>query len=179
MEQPKPMGGSSEKGKGNQQLGINKTEARRSHQGGEGSARGRDPDPVWVPGLWLQQIPWGPPPLQTTFDGNLECVALFLSQVISYMDAYGHFYPSPWVRVVAVTMTLTGDVADWVAGLHNRHAQELADLGSFLEALRCRFEDNASTQAIVEGDFVSLRQKGRAAKEYILSETSRMAEGVA
>lgn len=98
-------------------------------------------------GMWPQQVPWGPPPLQAVFNGNPDRVALFLSQVISHMDAYGHFYPSQWARVVAATMVLTGEAAGWVAGLHNIYARELADLGLFLEALHSRFEDDESTQA--------------------------------
>lgn len=92
-------------------------------------------------------MPWGPPQLQAAFNGNPDHVALFLSQVISHFNAYGHFYPSQWARVVAVTTVLTGEAADWVASLHNRHARELADLGLFLQSLRRWFKDDACTQA--------------------------------
>lgn len=54
-----------------------------------------------------------------------------------------------------------------MAGLHNWHARELADLGLFLESLRSRFEDDACTQVAVKGDLVSLRQWGRVAKDYV------------
>lgn len=60
--------------------------ACRGNQDGECPGRVRDQVPMWAPGIWPQQMPWGPPPLQATFDGTPDHVALFLSQVISHMD---------------------------------------------------------------------------------------------
>lgn len=80
--------------------------------------------------------PWNPPPpLKATFDGDPECLALFLSQVISHLNHYGHLYLSQWVMVVAVMAVLEGEAAKWVATLYNLHAYELVDIGLFLEAL--------------------------------------------
>lgn len=50
--------------------------------------------PAWALGAGEPQPMWGPPPLQATFDGSSDRVAIFLSQVISYLDLYSHFYPS-------------------------------------------------------------------------------------
>lgn len=60
--------------------------------------------PSWAPGIWGPQPMWGPPPLQAAFNGSLDRVAIFLSQVISYMDQFGHLYPSQWPMVVAIMM---------------------------------------------------------------------------
>lgn len=116
------------------------------------------PGPVasWAPGTWGPQPMRGPPPLQVTFDGSPDRVAIFLSQVISYMDLYGRFYPSQWAMVVAITTVLTGEAADWVADLHSDHARELTNVGMFLEGLRARCEDDSRTQQ-AEGELVSLR----------------------
>lgn len=109
---------------------------------------------------------WGPPPLQATFDGSPDWVAIFLNQVISYMDLYGHFYPSQWAMVVAITTVLMGEAADWVADLHSDHAHDLTDVGLFLEGLRAQFEDDSRTQQ-AEGELVTLNQRGRPAKDYV------------
>lgn len=82
------------------------------------------------------------------------------------MDLYGRFYPSQWVMVMAVTAVLTREVADWVASLHSDHAQELVNVGLFLEALRERFEDESRAQ-LAEGELVALKQRGRPAKDYV------------
>lgn len=98
--------------------------------------------PMWAQGVWPQQQQlWGPPPIQASFDGTADRVALFLSQIITHMDLYGHLYPSQWAMVVAITMVLTGEVADWVADFHSDHTKELANMGMFLEAMRGHFED--------------------------------------
>lgn len=89
-----------------------------------------------------------------------------LSQVISHFDLYGQFYPSQWSMVIAVITVLTGEVADWVADLHSEHARELTNVGMFLESLRGRFEDETRTLA-AEGQIVTMKQRGRPAKEYI------------
>lgn len=83
-------------------------------------------------GYWPYPPPLEPPPLKATFNGDPECLALLLSQVISHLDCYGHFYPSQWAMVMAV---LGGEAAKWVATLHNEHAGEFADIGLFLEVL--------------------------------------------
>lgn len=98
------------------------------------------------------------------FDGNPDQVALFLSQVLSYINLYGRLYPTQWSMVVAITTTLTGEVADWVADLHTDHAQELTDVGLFLEGLRSRFEDDTRMQ-VAEGELVALKQQSHPAKE--------------
>lgn len=132
------------------------------------SARAHEQVPVWPAGIWPPQQPlfWGPPPIQASFDGSSNRVALFLSQVISHFDLYGRFYPSQWSMVVAVTTVLTGEMVDWVANLHREHARELTNVGMFLEGLRGRFEDETRTQA-AEGEIVSIKQRGRSAKEYV------------
>lgn len=111
-------------------------------------------------------MPWGLPPIQASFDRDSGKVALFLSQVISHMDLYGHVYPSQWSMVVAVMGVLTREAANWVTDLHSDHAQELTDLGLFLEVLRVRFEDDIQVQ-ITEGELVALRQRGCPAKDYV------------
>lgn len=111
---------------------------------------------LWVLSVWPQQVmAWGPPPLQATFDGNPDRVALFLSQIIIHMDLYGWFYPSQWVMVVAMTTVLTSEAADWVTDLHSDYARELLDMELFLEALRARFEDG-SWVLQAEGELLSL-----------------------
>lgn len=45
--------------------------------------------------------------------------------MLSYLDPYGHLYPSQWSMVVAITNVLTGEAADSVADLHSDHAREL------------------------------------------------------
>lgn len=140
-----------------------------SHRGeGRGVQEGQVPPggPFWVTGCWPQQQVWGPLPLQTTFSGSADRVSLFLSQVLSYVDLYGHLYPSQWAMVVAITNVLTREAADWVADLHSDHARELVDIGLFLEALCSRFEDDTRTQAL-EGELVALKQKVHSAREYI------------
>lgn len=124
------------------------------------------PGYVGAPGGWPPQGMWGPPPLQATFDGSPDRLAIFLCQVISYVDLYGHLYPSQWAIVVAITTGLRGEAADWAADLHSDHARELVDVGLFLEGLRARFEDESRVQQ-AEGELVSLRQRGRPAKEYV------------
>lgn len=47
--------------------------------------------------------------------------------------------------MVAVTIVLTREAADWVADLHGDHARELMNVGMFLESLRSRFEDDTRT----------------------------------
>lgn len=91
--------------------------------------------PVMPMGPWPLHMHWGPPPIQASFDGSSDWVALFLSQMISYLDVYGCYSPSQWAMVVAITAVLMGEAADWVAGLHSDHARELVDVGLFLEAL--------------------------------------------
>lgn len=65
--------------------------ARAPGQGQPGLAQ------MWGPGGWPLPAIWGPPPLQATFDGSPDRVAIFLNQVISYVDLYGCFYLSPWL----------------------------------------------------------------------------------
>lgn len=67
--------------------------------------------------------------------------------------------------VVAITTVLRGEAADWVADLYSDHARELTDIGLFLESLRARFEDDSQTQQ-AEGELVSLKQRGRPARDY-------------
>lgn len=71
---------------------------RQHYQGGASDrptmSRSMDPLSVWGPGLWTPQTLWDLPPVQATFNGVPEKVALFLSQVISHVDLYGHLYPS-------------------------------------------------------------------------------------
>lgn len=107
------------------------------------SLRGSAQIPVWleIAAPLHASTFWGPPLLQASFDGSLDRIALFLSQVISYFDMYGRYYPSQWSMVVAVTSVLTGEVADWVSNLHSDHARELTNIGMFLESLRDTFED--------------------------------------
>lgn len=116
----------------------------------------------------------GPSLLQVTFNGRADQVAIFISQVLSYLDLYGHFYPSQWSMVVAITTILTGEAADWVADLHSDHAQELTDVGMFLEGLRAHFKDDTRTQQ-AEGELVSLKQRGHPAKTML--RTSRRSWG--
>lgn len=122
--------------------------------------------PAWAPGAWPQQMLWGPPPIQATFDDSSDQVVLFLSQIISHMDLYGRLYLSQWAMVVAITMVLMGEVADWVANLHSNHAKELVNGGLFLETLRGRLEDESRTQ-LVEGELVALKLGGWPAKDYV------------
>lgn len=142
----------------------------RKHQSGPQLQSNRQAtavdQPMWLPGWGPQQAAWGPPPLQVSFDGNPDRVALFLSQVISHLDLYTRLYPSQWAMVVAVTAVLDREVAEWVADLHNEHARELADVGLFLEALRARFEDGSRTQQ-AEDELMSVKQRGRTMREYI------------
>lgn len=72
--------------------------------------------------MWPQQF-WGPPPIQDTFDESAYRVSLFLSEINSHLDLYGHLYPSQRSMVVAITTVLTGEAADWVADLHSDHAK--------------------------------------------------------
>lgn len=67
--------------------------------------------------LW-QMMPWGPPVLQATFDGNPDRLALFINQSISHLYQYAQFYPSKWAMVIAIMAALEGEVAEWVADLH-------------------------------------------------------------
>lgn len=103
-------------------------------------------------------MPWGPPALQATFDGNPDYLALFLSQSISHLDQYTHFYPSQWAMVVTVMVTLEGEAAEWVADLHTEHAWELADAGLFVEVLQVQR---------AEGELLALTQRSQAVAEYV------------
>lgn len=114
-------------------------------------------------GPWTRHMPWGPPPIQASFDCSSDQVALFLTQIISYLDVYGCCYPSQWVMVIAITAELMGEDTDWVADVHSDHTRELTDVGLFLEALWVRFED----ESWAEGELVALRQSSCPAKEYI------------
>lgn len=115
--------------------------------------------------FWPQQELWALPPLRTSFDGNPDRLALFLSQAISHLDQYAQFYPSQWAMIVAVTAVLEGEAAEWVADLHSEHAWEMADAGLFLEALRAHFED--MSRAHRAGELLLLKQRGRPALDYI------------
>ncbi|KAK9395784.1 RTL1: Retrotransposon-like 1 [Crotalus adamanteus] len=68
--------------------------------------------------------------------------------------------------VVAVTAGLQGEAAAWAADLYSDHAQELADVGLFLDALKTRFEDPSQVQR-AEAELLGLRQRGRPVREYI------------
>lgn len=115
-------------------------------------------------------------PLQAAFDGNPKRVVVFITQVLSYVDLYGQFYLTQWSMVVAITAVMTGEAADWVADLHSDHAHELTDVGLFLEGLGARFEDDTRTQ-VAEGELVTLKLRGRPAKDYI-KEFRRLASRV-
>lgn len=117
-------------------------------------------------GPWPQEMVWGPPLLQATFDGNTDHLALFLSQVISHLDNYACLYPSQWAMVGAVIALLESEATEWVADLHSDHARELADAGLFLEALRSRFKDVSWVQC-TEGELLALKQRGWPAADYV------------
>lgn len=75
------------------------------------------------------------PPIPATFDGNLDHLAMFLSQVISHLDRYALCYPSQWAMVVAIMAGLQGEAAEWAANRYSDHARELAVAGLFLKVL--------------------------------------------
>ncbi|XP_039199829.1 uncharacterized protein LOC120308192 [Crotalus tigris] len=106
-----------------------------------GGPQGGQPALVWPTGM-----PWTPPPLGITFDGDPDKLAMFLGHVLNHLDRFAAHYTSQWAIVVAMTANLQGEAATWAADLFGDHASELADIGSFLEALRVRFEDPTRVQ---------------------------------
>lgn len=53
-----------------------------------------------------------------------------------------------------------------MADLHSDHTWELTNVGSFLGALRARFEDVSRVQR-AEGELLAVKQRGRPAAEYV------------
>ncbi|XP_039176537.1 uncharacterized protein LOC120297685 [Crotalus tigris] len=126
-----------------------------------GGQQGGQPALVWPTG-----IPRTPPPLGITFDGDPDKLAMFLGHVLNHLDRFAAHYTSQWAIVVAVTANLQGEAATWAADLFGDHASELADIGSFLEALRIQFEDPTRVQR-AEAEIVHLKQGGRPVREFI------------
>ncbi|KAK9407763.1 hypothetical protein NXF25_006537 [Crotalus adamanteus] len=98
---------------------------------------------------------------------------MFLGHVLNHLDRFAAQYTSQWAIVVAVTANLQGEAAAWAADLFSDHAGELADIGSFLDALIARFEDSTRVQR-AEAEIVGLKQAGRPIREFI-REFQRMA----
>ncbi|KAK9395587.1 hypothetical protein NXF25_018948 [Crotalus adamanteus] len=65
-----------------------------------------------------------------------------------------------------VTASLQGEAAAWASDLYSDHAQELTDVGLFLDALKTQFEDPSWVQR-AEAELLGLRQRGRPVREYI------------
>uniref|UniRef100_A0A670ZFG0 Uncharacterized protein n=1 Tax=Pseudonaja textilis TaxID=8673 RepID=A0A670ZFG0_PSETE len=60
--------------------------------------------PSGTSGYWPQRRVWGgPPPINTSFDGNPDRLALFLSQTVNHLELYSNCYPSQWSIIVAIT----------------------------------------------------------------------------
>lgn len=55
---------------------------------------------------------------------------------------------------------------EWVAHLHSDHTRELSNVGTFLGALRTRFEDVSRIRR-AEGEVLGIKQRGRLAAEYV------------
>ncbi|KAK9401553.1 hypothetical protein NXF25_012267 [Crotalus adamanteus] len=91
---------------------------------------------------------------------------MFLGHVLNHLDRFAAQYTSQWAIVVAVTANLQGEAAAWAANLFTDHARELADIGSFLDALRACFEDPTRVQR-AEAEIIGLKQAGRPIREFI------------
>ncbi|XP_039213329.1 uncharacterized protein LOC120314367 [Crotalus tigris] len=88
------------------------------------------------PVAWPTGIPWTPPPIGITFDGDPDKLAMFLGHVLNHLDRFAAHYSSQWAIVVAVTASLQGEAASWAADLFGDHASELADIGANFGGLR-------------------------------------------
>lgn len=54
-------------------------------------------------GPWPSGFLWGPPPIAVSFDGDPDCLAMYMGHVLNHLDQFTSMFSSHWVMVVAIT----------------------------------------------------------------------------